>query len=789
MPGSVTNNKPNGGGSETQVTWYIYGSELDGSDSNVFSNDLLRAVIYAGSDDTFIVASKTFSNGSDGYDRVEYNYNRQGEVDQLKDQNGTVHDYLFDRLGRQISDEATTLGAGVNGTIRRIDTSYEIRGMLDKVTSYDETDDVVNEVALKYNAFGQLLSDSQEHNEAVDADTLKVSYGYAGVISGLRLETVSYPKKGSDPSRTIRYDYDDLHDPDITADGLLNRLYQIKDSNHDVLAQYSYLGLGSIVAEDYVKAGVRLDYRGTTAGTYSGLDRFGRVIDQVWKKDSDNSVVERYGYDYDKAGNTLWKENLTPNVPLNLDETYLYDEVYRLIGTERGNLNAQKAIESKNFAQSWDLDSLGNSAGFKEDQGGNGWELNQTRETAANQISNIGEGGGECEWATPLYDKVGNMTRMPSAVDPTIELTCTYDAWNRLVSVSNGATTVTYAYDGLGRKIERESGGTVEHYFYSGAQVVETRTGTSVSQEPENLQPHYQYVYSARYVDAPILRDENTDSDGQCDDGRIYYLTDRNNNVTAVLDSTGAVSEHYVYDAYGKATIYDDAWTEQTDSAFANTILYGGRELDPTSGLYDFRARWYHPLLSQFVSQDPAGYAAGSMNLYQYVFSNPTRYNDPSGMQVTDGAVYCAEGVPGAVPPYGEDSRYNPPNRHRHYPDGNYRWDNERPKPKQGFHRDSRGDLQRDMDNPPPGWVLDPSRTKWIPDRSLIPKHRTEGPNGTLIPNPGSAVPSTPMPNHIIPPVIDPLAPDPTPHPIPDNIPIPDERLPPSGFNRTVFFV
>jgi hypothetical protein len=93
------------------------------------------------------------------------------------------------------------------------------------------------------------------------------------------------------------------------------------------------------------------------------------------------------------------------------------------------------------------------------------------------------------------------------------------------------------------------------------------------------------------------------------------------------------------------------------------------------------------------------------------------------------------------------------------------------------------------MDNPPPGWVLDPSRTKWIPDRSLIPKHRTEGPNGTLIPNPGSAVPSTPMPNHIIPPVIDPLAPDPTPHPIPDNIPIPDERLPPSGFNRTVFFV
>ena len=90
-----------------QVTTYVYGTTL--ADSDVARKDLLRAEIYPDSDDV----ANPLGNGVDGvYDRVEYKYNRQGERTEKKDQNGTVHAFVFDNLGRLLHDRVTTLGTG-----------------------------------------------------------------------------------------------------------------------------------------------------------------------------------------------------------------------------------------------------------------------------------------------------------------------------------------------------------------------------------------------------------------------------------------------------------------------------------------------------------------------------------------------------------------------------------------------------------------------------------------------------------------------------------------------------
>ncbi|HEV8574686.1 MAG TPA: RHS repeat-associated core domain-containing protein [Dehalococcoidia bacterium] len=47
------------------------------------------------------------------------------------------------------------------------------------------------------------------------------------------------------------------------------------------------------------------------------------------------------------------------------------------------------------------------------------------------------------------------------------------------------------------------------------------------------------------------------------------------------------------------------------------------------------RARYYHPGLQRFLSEDPIGFAGGDVNLYAYVSNNPTNYVDPLGL---DGA-------------------------------------------------------------------------------------------------------------------------------------------------------
>jgi len=79
----------------------------------------------------------------------------------IRDQNGTVHTFDYDGLGRPIQDRITTLGAGVDGTVRRISTSFEVRGMREKITSWNAatvgSGSVVNEVQFAYNDFGQVI--------------------------------------------------------------------------------------------------------------------------------------------------------------------------------------------------------------------------------------------------------------------------------------------------------------------------------------------------------------------------------------------------------------------------------------------------------------------------------------------------------------------------------------------------------------------------------------------------------------------------------------------------------
>ena len=230
------------------------------------------------------------------------------------------------------------------------------------------------------------------------------------------------------------------------------------------------------------------------------------------------------------------------------------------------------------------------------------------------------------------------MTTVPKPADLTAGLTLKYDAWNRLVEVTDGTTVVgKYEYDGLNRRIlnyrDFVDYEVYEHYYYNASwQVLETRFDFS-GNPPEGLQPWLQYVWSARYIDALVLRDQNTDSDGLCDDERLYYLTDANFNVTALVDTGGTVLERYVYDPYGKVTIYWPDWSSTLSASnYYNRILYTGREYDPETGLYNYRRRPYSVELGRFPGRDPIGYGAGDANLYRYVFNNPVAFTDPAGL-------------------------------------------------------------------------------------------------------------------------------------------------------------
>ena len=149
--------------------------------------------------------------------------------------------------------------------------------------------------------------------------------------------------------RDINYDYGTTG----AIDDIMSRLASIKDDDDStVLASYDYLGAGRIVNEDYEDIDVDLDY---TANDFAALNRFGRVADQVWEDYDASIVLDEYTYTYDRVGNRTSRDN---ELESDLDEDYIYDDIYRLTDFDRAD----------GFDQSWnDLDVLGNWSTFDND--------------------------------------------------------------------------------------------------------------------------------------------------------------------------------------------------------------------------------------------------------------------------------------------------------------------------------------------------------------------------------------------------------------------------------------
>jgi len=483
---------------------------------------------------------------------VEYSYNRLGEVLTKTDQNGTIHAYEYDNLGRLLHDKITTLATGVDGLVLKISTMYNVVGHVESVTSYDVADNIVNEVKYEYDTNGLLAKEYQNPSGAVSGASLYVGYTYDTIANGLRTIGMTYPS-----GKTLSYDYDTIGN--ITA---------IKGGGTP-LVSYQYSGR-SVAQTTYNQPGLTLDLA-------SGLDRFGRIVDHAWKKNSTDVVRIQHGYD--RVGNRTYRNDL---VHTNNSETYTYDGV-----------NQIKSLSRTGLAESWNYDATGNWLSCNK----NGTPENRTH----NKVNEIQT---SCN-----HDKNGNMTMMPG-------MTCKYDAWNRLVEVGNN---IRYDYNGLNQRVKKTVAGvTTTSFFNSQWQELESAiSGMTTS-----------YLWGIRYIDDLILRERN--------EGRLYSLADANWNVVATTDALGMVQERMRYDAFGNVTWLDSAFAVKANSDYGWNRTFTGQVLDAETGLMLYRNRYYHTGLGRFITRDPIGYAAGDVSLYRYVENDSINLSDILGFGPND---------------------------------------------------------------------------------------------------------------------------------------------------------
>jgi RHS repeat-associated protein len=161
----------------------------------------------------------------------------------------------------------------------------------------------------------------------------------------------------------------------------------------------------------------------------------------------------------------------------------------------------------------------------------------------------------------------------------------------------------SFVYDGLGRRQRKTISGTITDFIYDGLNPIREAVAANTVD-----------LLTSLSVDEYLMRVDSA--------GTRTVLTDALGSTLSLADSGGAIQTEYSYDPFGTVAV--------NGTSSGNELRYTGRE-DDTTGLYYYRARYYHPGLQRFISEDPVGFAGGDTNLYAYVWGNPTNLVDPLG--------------------------------------------------------------------------------------------------------------------------------------------------------------
>jgi RHS repeat-associated protein len=382
---------------------------------------------------------------------------------------------------------------------------------------------------------------------------------------------------------TIGYTYDAgnrLRTAVDSASGTITRDYD----NLDRL--FSETTGQGVVTYQFDLAGRRTQQQvaGQTAVTY-GYDN----ADRLQTITQGASVV---GFGYDDADR---RTSLT--LPGSLEVLYGYDDASQLLSL----------TYKRSGATTGDLAYTYDASGRRATTSGSYARLNlpaaqsTTTYNANNQLTKWGN-------KTLSYDLNGNMLG-------DLNNAFSWNARDQLSAVTKtGQTLPSFTYDAFGRRQKKTLGATVTSYLYDGANAVQELIGATPSAN----------MLTGLGVDEVFQRTEGATPRA--------FLSDALGGTLALADSAGVVQTSYTYSPYGETTF--------TGTASNNTSQYTGREND-NDGLYYYRARYYHPVFSRFVSEDPLGFAAGDPNLYGYVLSNPISNVDPSG-QIVPWIAACA---------------------------------------------------------------------------------------------------------------------------------------------------
>jgi RHS repeat-associated protein len=537
-----------------------------------------------------------------------YGYDELGNRVSQTDANGHTTRLAYDQLGRRTS---RTLPLGMTETY-----GYDAVGNLTSKRDFNN-----HNTTFTYDTMNRL--------KVKTADAFFSTGACAGGLCGATQVTYNYNNMGRrtsmlDASGTTNYTYD-------TRDRLLTKaapgagtltytynamnLLTLKSSNvggasmtytYDPLNRlasvtdgsgattYSYDAVGSLSGFAYPN-GVSTGYN------YNALNRLTQMQSTCATGTgcgTPGTAISSYAYTLGAAGNRLSVAELSGR-----SVNYTYDDLYRLTS------ETISGAASQNGAISYQYDSVGN-------------RLQRNSTVPAIPATGLLNYDANDRTSTDPYDANGNLLNAGSGSN-------VYDFENRLVQ--SGA--VKLVYDGDGNRVSETVAGVTTKYLVADqnltgyAQVMDELQGTAVTRT---------YSYGLE-----LINERQTVSGTP---KTSFYGYDGHGSVRFLMDSTGAITDTYDYDAFGNLL-------SQTGTT-PNNYLFAGEQFDPALGIYFNRARYYDQRQGRFWTMDTLEgdpQSPPSLHKYLYTGANPVDRTDPSGRDFDLGSLSATLGALGTL--------------------------------------------------------------------------------------------------------------------------------------------
>lgn len=572
--------------------------------------------------------------------RTTMTYDALNRLVTMTDSSGALTTYAYDANGNQTSETDaltqrwTNLYDAKNRLIRRTDPLSQTTRI-----TYDVSDQITSQISPS----GRVM----RHTYDARGHRLTMTDGLGGVLRFAHDKWGNITKIEDQRGSRTTFVYDERSRLSEARDPLGNVSSVKYDAQDNISETTDRMGRRTVLSYDSMNRETTATYPDAVlTHTYDAAGRKIRIddshsgavvrtYDEVNRLQSETTPVGTVGYNYN-AANQRTSMTVADRGAVN----YSYDLAGRLQTITQGSavfsygydvLSRKTSLQRPNgVTTAYAYDAAGRSTRITHSNNAQTLEDLQYSYNSDDEVTSIvslasetrlpaARNFGAADAANRIFqtgptgyshDAVGQTTTRSAAQGTTAYQ---WDARGRLRQVSlPSGQTVSYDYDAIGRRSSRAIGGLTTTFLYDGMDVVLDRNSDSSGID---------YVNGLNIDDKLRQSGEATSP--------LYFLLDHANSTVALSDASGNVAQRQQYEAFGAGA-----------SGGLSRFTYTGRELDPTTALMYYRARWYDPEIGRFLSEDPIGRGAkqnpgiitGDLNLYSYVRNSPLKLTDPMGL-------------------------------------------------------------------------------------------------------------------------------------------------------------